>query len=383
MLGMVLGVASLITVMSVMNGFAEELNARILALVPHGTITASSGQIKDWQSLAETVAVQPDVVGVAPVIDDTVLMGAWGQQRGVTVSGIDLTAQRSVNTLHQHVVSGALSALEIEPFTVVLGTTLARILGVGPGDAVDVTLPTVSVTPLGILPRNRALKVVGVFEVGTDLDATQAWVSLDTARRLFTRAGVDGLQLQFSSLARARAGLDELANRLPGHLTITDWRTSQGSLFTAVQMEKITIGVLLMAVIAVAAFNIVSTLTMSVTEKQGDIAVLRVLGLSSRAILWLFIGHGVLLGVLGIAVGTVLGVSLSLWISELAVWLEGLAGQPLFDPQVYYIGRLPSVLRGSDVLITVFGALGLSLLATLYPSWRAARIQPVEALNNG
>lgn len=382
MLGMVLGVASLITVMSVMNGFAAELNSRILALVAHVTVRAEQGGFTDWQAQLDKFLKHDAVRGGAPFIEDTVLFEAWSRQRGVRLTGIDLSAQRSVNALDRRIVRGDLGTLETRRFTVAIGTTLAQMLGVGVGDRIEVTLPTLSITPMGVFPRTRQLEVVAEFEVGSDLDATQAYVSLESARRLFARSGVDGLQLKLEAPEAVEEMVPQLRAQLPGNLVLTDWRESQGSLFTAVKMEKITVGLLLMAVIAVAAFNIVSTLTMSVTEKAGDIAVLRVMGLSAGAVMLIFMGHGLALGGVGIVVGGVVGVLLALNVSELAAWFEQVSGSYLFDPQVYYIGRLPSVLQWQDVLVTLAVALLLSTLASVYPAWRAARIQPVEALNH-
>ena len=382
MLGMILGVASLITVMSVMNGFAAELHGRILALVPHATIEADVGSINDWQSLSEELQLE-GVIGIAPVIRDTVLLQAWGRQRGAQLSGISLSPQSDVTSLHEHIVSGDLDRLESPGFTVVIGEGLANLLGVSVGDSIEATLPTVSVTPLGVFPRTRSLEVVAIFKVGADLDATQGWVGIDTARRLFARRGVDGIQIQYANLADAQRATEALEASLPDGYRLRDWRSSQGSLFAAVEMEKITVAILLMAVVVVAAFNIVSTLTMSVTEKQGDIAVLRVMGLSSNAILIVFLGHGLLLGGIGIVIGAAVGIGLAVSVSDIAVWLEQLSGKNLFDPRVYYIGRLPSVLQWSDVIITAGASLLLSLLATLYPAWRASRIHPVEILNHG
>lgn len=383
MLGMVLGVASLITIMSVMNGFAGELHSRILALVPHVAVRMADGQIDDWQGLDRTFDTASDIVGVAPFVQDSVLLRGVVGQRGATLTGIDLAAQRTVSDLHQRITRGSLAQIESTPFSVALGAGLARRLGVDIGDTVEVTLPVLSVTPMGVFARSRKLTVVAEFEVGADLDTSRGWVSLVTARRLFARDGVDGVNLQFGSVEQADAALPLLRRQLGDDWQLADWRSSQGSLFAAVQMEKITVAILLMAVVVVAAFNIVSTLTMAVTEKRGDIAMLRVMGLSAGGILRLFLGYGLVLGGLGIALGAGLGVTLALTIADLARWFEEISGLVLFDPRVYYIGRLPSVLEWPDVLMTVAGAVALTLLAALYPAWRAAHIHPVEALNHG
>ena len=391
MLGMILGVASLITVLSVMNGFAAELRDRVLSLVPHAVVVPSEGGLTQWQSLAIELQNSPVVKNVAPFIDDVALIQSSSRRVGSQIRGIDVPAQRGVNNLHERIVSGNLEELQSRPFTIALGRSLAGQLGVMTGDVVEVVLPTLSVTPLGVFPRVRNLLVVAEFEVGSSIDAVQSYVGLETAKRLFSRGGIDGLQLDLGSPDRVAEAVPELREKLRGmvgqdtapDLTIADWRESQGSLFAAVKMEKIMVGVLLLAVIAVAAFNIISTLTMSVTEKARDIAVLRVMGFTSLGVMALFLGHGLLIGAVGIAIGAGLGVFLALWISELATLLEQLMGVQLFDPSVYYIGRLPSELQWSDVAITTCLALILSVLATVYPAWRASRISPVEVLNNG
>ncbi|EED36797.1 transport protein of outer membrane lipoproteins (ABC superfamily, membrane) [Luminiphilus syltensis NOR5-1B] len=381
--GMVLGVASLITVMSIMNGFSDELHNRILAVVPHGKLTASSGVLTDWPELKRKIMRQPGIKAVAPYIDETVLMQAWGQSRGSIMKGIDLEAERDINQLHTHIVSGSLNAIEERRFTVALGQSLARLLGVSVGDSVIVTVPSLTVTPLGLFPRIKRLEVVAEFEVGAEPDASHSYVSLETAQRLLGVEGVQGLQLRTDNLMAAPQIIDALGSQLPSTIALSDWRDTQGSLFTAVQMEKVTVALLLLSVIAVAAFNIVSTLTMSVTEKRSDIAVMRVLGARSSSILGIFIGYGMLLGVIGVTLGAALGVLLSINVSDLAVWIEQVAGVTLFDPTVYYIGRLPARLLWDDVIATVIVALLLSLLSTLYPAWRASRISPVEVLNRG
>ena len=391
MLGMILGVASLITVLSVMNGFAAELRDRVLSLVPHAVVVPSEGGLTQWQSLAIELQNSPVVKNVAPFIDDVALIQSSSRRVGSQIRGIDVPAQRGVNNLHERIVSGNLEELQSRPFTIALGRSLAGQLGVMTGDVVEVVLPTLSVTPLGVFPRVRNLLVVAEFEVGSSIDAVQSYVGLETAKRLFSRGGIDGLQLDLGSPDRVAEAVPTLREKLRGmvgqdtapDLTIADWRESQGSLFAAVKMEKIMVGVLLLAVIAVAAFNIISTLTMSVTEKARDIAVLRVMGFTSLGVMALFLGHGLLIGAVGIAIGAGLGVFLALWISELATLLEQLMGVQLFDPSVYYIGRLPSELQWSDVAITTCLALILSVLATVYPAWRASRISPVEVLNNG
>ncbi len=383
MLGMVLGVASLITVLSVMNGFAGELRTRILSLVPHVKVVAREGTLENWSVLAAEVAQLPGVLAAAPFLEDTVLLQSWSRRQGSLMTGIIPAMQRGVSDLHGRVVFGDLDHIVSRPFSIALGSALARQLGVGVGDTVDVVLPTLSVTPLGVFPRTRKLTIVAEFEVGSSLDALQSYVGFDTARRLFARPGADGLQLDVGEPDRVVSVVPRLRQALGADVVVKDWRASQGSLFAAVRMEKIMVGVLLLAVIAVAAFNIVSTLTMSVTEKSRDIAVLRVMGVTGSEIMVLFMGHGLLIGLVGIVIGAALGVLLSISIADLAAAIEQVTGATLFDPSVYYIGRLPSELQWGDVIVTTGLAVLLSMLATVYPAWRASRISPVEVLNNG
>ncbi|MDA7584117.1 lipoprotein-releasing ABC transporter permease subunit [Luminiphilus sp.] len=387
MLGMVLGVASLITVLSVMNGFASELRDRILSLVPHAVVTSSEGSLIQWQELSTQLQTAPSVQSVAPFIEDVALLQSRSRRVGSQITGVDLAAQRGVSDLHRRIIAGDLTRLESEPFTIALGSTLAGQLGAITGDVIEVVLPTLSVTPLGVFPRVRKLMIVAEFEVGSSIDAVQSYVGLETAARLFARRGIDGLQIDLGSPDNVSEAVPALRQMLHNganpHLTVEDWRDSQGSLFAAVKMEKIMVGILLLAVIAVAAFNIISTLTMSVTEKARDIAVLRVMGFTSLGVMGLFLGHGLLIGSVGITIGAILGVCLAIWISDIASLVEGLTGMQLFDPSVYYIGRLPSELQWGDVVITVCLALLLSVMATVYPAWRASRISPVEVLNNG
>lgn len=385
MLGMVIGVASLIVVLSVMNGFAGELRGRILALVPHGYLEFDTPEAAEgWEALASRVAADPAVRGVAPYIREKALLGAGRGQRGVQLTGIDTAREGSVSRMPATLVAGRLEALDEGPFRVVLGATLARMLGVGIGDTVRVTLPRFTATPLGLFPRSRRLEVVGLFRVGAEQDAELAYVSLATAGRLLGGgAAPNGLKLRTADLFEAPATLERLAAALPAGVRPVPWSDTQGSLFRAVRMEKLTVSLLLLSVVAVAAFNIVATLVMSVAEKREDIAVLRTLGADPPAILRLFVIHGAALACLGVAVGAVLGVVLALSIDRIAAGLEGLLQARLFDPAVYFITGLPAELRWSDVAAVVVASLGLGLVATLYPAWRASRVAPAEALRRG
>jgi len=382
MLGMVIGVASLITVLAVMNGFAGELRGRILALVPHGFIERTAGEgISDWQALLAEVQQAPGVVAVSPYISDKVIFSYATTLRGAVLTGIDPALEQQVSSIPAAMISGDLHSLEEEGFNVVLGASLARILGVQTGDHIDVTVPRLTVTPLGVFPRSKRLLVTGLFQVGAQPDVYQAYVSLRTGQKLLGQAGqVDGLQVKTAELFGAPQTMAALAQTLPGHYRARDWSQTQGSLFRAVKLEKVMVSLLLLSVVAVAAFNIVSTLVMSVAEKRGDIAVLRTMGARAGGVMVIFMAHGLGLATVGISIGALLGITLATNISQLTAFLEATLGVKLFDPSVYFISELPSQLNWMDVFVIASASLLLSLLATLYPAWRASQIAPAEVL---
>ena len=380
MLGMVLGVASLITVLSVMNGFAGELRGRILSLVPHAYVESPQG-IADWQRLGEQLVAQPGVEAYSPFISDKVILASGRTLRGAVLTAIDPQREGSVSQIPRAMVRGELATLDSPGFNVILGASLARVLGVGIGDVVEVTVPRLTITPLGAFPRSKRLRVAGTFEVGAQPDAYQAYVGLVTGQKLLgPRNAVDGLQLRTEDLFQAPAIVARLRAGLPAEYRLRDWSQTQGSLFQAVKMEKVLVSLLLLSVVAVAAFNIVSTLVMSVAEKRRDIAVLRTMGARAGGIMAIFIAHGLGLAAVGITVGALVGILLADNISSITLFLENLLGVKLFDPAVYFISELPSQLLASDVLMVTAASLALSLLATLYPAWRAARVAPAEVL---
>ena len=382
MLGMVIGVASLITVLAVMNGFGGELRGRILSLVPHGFVTNSDGGgIAGWQQLAQDLRQSQGVVAVSPYISDKVILASGTNLRGAVLTAIDPETEKTVSDIPGAMISGSLESLEGGGFNIVLGASLARILRLQPGDQVDVTVPRLTVTPLGVFPRSKRLTVTGLFEVGAQPDAYQAYVSLATGQKLLgQRDRVDGLQVRTTDLFAAPGIMAALTPGLPAGYEVKDWSETQGSLFRAVKMEKLMVSLLLLSVVAVAAFNIVSTLVMSVAEKRRDIAVLRTMGARASGIMVIFVAHGLGLATVGISAGAVLGVSLGLNISRVTAFIEHLLSVKLFDPNVYFISELPSDLQWGDVSAVVAASLILSLLATLYPAWRATRIAPAEVL---
>ena len=380
MLGMVLGVASLVTVLSVMNGFGAELRGRILSLVPHGFVSAPDG-ITQWQALADDIQALESVVAVSPYISDKVILGNGRSLRGAVLTAIDPQLESNVSRIPAAMIQGSLESLQQPGFSVVLGASLARILGLRLGDSVQVTVPRLTFTPMGAFPRSKRLTVTGIFEVGAQPDTYQAYVSLRSGQRLLGPSqGVDGLQLKTVDLYTAPQTMRAVAASLPAELQVKDWSQTQGSLFQAVKMEKLMVSLLLLSVVAVAAFNIVSTLVMSVAEKRRDIAVLRTMGARAGGIMAIFMAHGLGLAIVGIGFGALVGVLLAVNISSITVFVENLLGVKLFDPSVYFISELPSVLMWSDVLAVILASLVLSLLATLYPAWRAARVAPAEVL---
>ncbi len=381
MLGMVLGVASLITVLSVMNGFSGEMRSRILSLVPHGYIDAPGRGLSNWQALAEQLELQPGVVAVSPYLTDNVIFSGRHLQRGAVLTAIDPARESSVSRMPRSMRAGSIHALDEQRFSVVLGARLADMLRVGPGDFVRVTVPRITVTRVGAFPRRKRLRVVGIFEVGAEADSYQAYVSLASGQKLLAQPGqVEGLQLRTDDLYQAPRILGNLALTLEPGYRIRDWSQTQGSLFRAVKMEKIMVSLLLLSVVGVAAFNIVSTLVMSVAEKRRDIAVLRTMGARAAGVMAVFVAHGLGLACVGIGAGAVLGVLLSLYIAPVTAFVENLLGFKLFDPSVYFISELPAELQWGDVTTVVLASLLLSLVATLYPAWRAAGIAPAEVL---
>lgn len=379
LVGMALGVMALIVVLSVMNGFDRELKERILSVVPHGFIDREP-ELADWRGLADQVSGHPQVRGVAPYIEGFGLISDRGQIEGAQIQGIDPIAQRRVSVVEQHMLVGSTDRLEAGEFGIVLGSLLARRLQLAPGDSVRVTLPQVRITPAGVFPRVRRFTLVGVFEVGAQMDQRLALIHLDDARALFRYEGVQGLQVQVDDIYRAAPVLNELAGALPGDLRVRDWSQTQGSLFRAVKMEKVVVAVLLGIIIAVAAFNIVASLVLMVADKRGDIAVLRTLGMSARQVMAVFVVQGTAVGLAGIVLGALAGCVLASYIGPLVATVENLFGWRVFDPSVYFINHLPSQLRWRDVATVCAVAGLLSMLATLYPAYRAARIEPAEAL---
>jgi len=380
MVGLTLGIAVLITVLSVMNGFERELQTRILGMVPQ-VVIKHYGTMKDWKAVAKVAMSNPDVEAAAPLIQAQGMVTHGGGVQGILIDGILPQKQDLVSIVSQHMVAGSVHDLKPGKFGIVIGNLLASTLGVGIGDRVTVVLPEASITPAGIFPRLKRFTVKGIFKVGAELDDTLTMINIQDASRILRLGGrVQGVRLKLKDLFKAPLVGYEVARKLGMGYYSVNWTRTQGNLFKAIKMEKTMIGLLLMMIVAVAAFNIVSTLVMVVTDKKSDIAILRTMGASPRAIMTIFIVQGGYIGVLGNLFGAALGILFALNVSDLFSFLEKLTHHQFLSSDVYFISYLPSQLRWSDVVIICSAGLIMSLMATVYPAWRASRIEPAEAL---
>ena len=382
MIGLALGVLVMILVLSVMNGFDHEMRTRVLGMVPHATLERAV-PIDGWEALAERIQANPQVAAVAPFIQAQGLLTNRGQVSKILINAVDPTAERRVSIIDQFFREGSLDDLAPGEFGIVIGDKAAQKLGLAVGDKVTFVAPEVTVTPAGMFPRMKRFTVTGIFHVGAgEIDGYVAMANIaDLARLKRWKPGqVQGLRLRFEDLFQAPRIAWELAGQLGEDYYSRDWTRTHGNLYQAIRMEKAMIGLLLLLIVAVAAFNIISTLVMVVTDKRGDIAILRTLGATPRQIMAIFMVQGTVIGVVGTLVGTVLGILAALNVSAGIAWLERLIGHKFLNADVYFIDYLPSRLLAADVIQVCVAALLLSFLATLYPAWRAARTQPAEAL---
>lgn len=380
LVGMALGVMALIIVLSVMNGFDREMKERILSVIPHGYIDQLPA-LKDWQALSATVEKHPDVIASAPYIASSAMVSYAGGFEAIELQGILPDSEERVSIVNQRMVVGDMAALRPGEYGIVMGRLLASRLMLTPGDKVRVTSPEINMTPMGAFTRSRSFTLVGVFEVKAQVDSTLALIHLQDAQKFLRQPGVQGLHVKTTDLYSAGRVMAELRQQLgEQQYQVKDWSQTQGSLFQAVKMEKIVIGSLLMIIIAVAAFNIVSSLVLMVADKRSDIAVLRTMGVSARQVMAIFIVQGSAVGFIGTLIGAVLGCVIAVSLTPVMGFLESLVGLQVFDPEVYFISQLPSLLLWTDVVFICSVALLLSFIATLYPAYRAAQIEPAEAL---
>jgi lipoprotein-releasing system permease protein len=383
MIGLALGVVVMIVVLSVMNGFDHEMRTRVLGMVPHATIE-SGEPINDWPALAARVKQNKQVEAVAPFIQMQGLLTNNGNVQKILLNAIDPVQERKVSIIDGFMKQGSLDDLVAGGFGVVIGDKAATKLGVGMGDKVTFVSPEVTVTPAGMFPRMKRFTVVGIFHVGAgELDGYLGVTNLQDLARLhrWKPDQVQGLRLKFTDLFKAPRTAYDIAQNLGEHQYYSrDWTRTHGNLYQAIGMEKSIIGLLLLLIVAVAAFNIISTLVMVVNDKRGDIAILRTLGATPGQIMAIFMVQGTVIGVVGTLIGAGVGILAALNVSSAISALEGLIGHKFLNADVYFIDYLPSQLMTQDVLLVCGAALVLSFLATLYPAWRAARTQPAEAL---
>ena len=381
-IGIGLGVAALITVLSVMNGFEQELRTRILGMASHASISGSRQPLADWEGAAGLALENPLVVGVAPYVQGEIMLTKGKKVSGALVRGILPGMEPDVSTVGEHMRSGRLEDLQPGEYRIILGAELAYSLGARLGDQVTMVTPQANFSPAGVLPRLRRFRVTGIFDVGMyEYDRGVALVHMEDAARLFQLDNaVTGIRLRLEDLFQAPRVARELAGRLGGGLKVEDWTRQHANFFRAVQTEKRVMFVILTLIVAVAAFNIVSTLVMVVTDKRADIAILRTLGATPGVILRIFIVQGALIGLLGTALGLIGGIALALNVETIVPAIEEAFNTQFMPADVYYISDLPSQLNWPDVWQIGVVAFLLSLLATLYPAWRASRTQPAEAL---
>jgi lipoprotein-releasing system permease protein len=383
-LGIALGVAALIIVLSVMNGFQKEVRNRMLSVISHVEIFDAGGNaLPDWQATAARARSHPQVVGAAPFVAAQALVGRGDELRGAVIRGIEPGAEATVTDLARQLRDGPLARLQPGAWNIVLGGELARLLGVRVGDKVTVVAPGGQVTPAGVVPRLKQFTLAGTFDAGHyEYDSALALIHVDDAARLFRVEGPTGVQLRLADVHQARAVAAELTVSLGGTVIVRDWTRTNRNWFDAVQIEKRLMFIILTLIVAVAAFNLVSTLVMTVTDKRADIAILRTLGASPRSIMAIFVVQGAAAGVIGTLSGVGLGLLVAFNIDVIVPAIERVLGVAFLPGNIYVISRMPSEPLASDILPIALISLALALLATLYPSWRASRVEPAEALRH-
>jgi lipoprotein-releasing system permease protein len=381
MAGIGLGVAALIVVLSVMNGFQKEVTDRMLSVLAHIEVFDGRGSMPDWQDAAREAFKNPEVKGAAPFVETQGMLLRDDALRPSVIRGVLPEEEPKVSDVVKQVRRGNFNELTAGSFNIVLGVELARALHVNLGEKVTLALAQGTVTPAGVLPRMRSFTVVGIFEAGhNEFDSALAFIHLTDAERLLRIDGPSGLRLRLADMHRAPQVAAELKRSMPGDLYMRDWSKLNANWFAAVQTEKRMMFIILALIIAVAAFNLVSTLVMTVTDKQADIAILRTLGASPRSIMKIFMIQGALVGILGTAIGVAGGVTIALNIDVIVPFIERLLGVQFLSKDIYFISVVPSDLRWADVSKIGVLAVILAFLATLYPSWWAARVKPAEAL---
>jgi lipoprotein-releasing system permease protein len=381
-LGIALGVTALITVLSVMNGFEAELRERILGMTSHTTVTGRFDRLEDWQKLDQQLQGKPRILGSAPFVRGQVMINAGRRVSGTLVRGVLPDFEPKVSKIADKMISGQLSQLQPGKFGVVLGNELANYLGAIPGDKITLISPQINSTPAGIIPRLRRFTVTGIFKVGMyEYDRNMAVVHMSDAAKLFQLGdNVSGLRLKLDDLFEAPQISRGLAKELSGQYRVSDWTQSHNNFFKAIKTEKRVMFIILLLIVGVAAFNIVSTLVMVVTDKHSDIAILRTQGLSPGAVMGIFIILGTIIGLLGTLLGIAGGVALALNVETIVPAIESFFNVQFLAADVYYISDLPSKLVWTDVWQIAGVAFLLTILATIYPAWQASKVNPAEVL---
>lgn len=383
MLGIALGVTVLITVLSVMNGFDQQIRERVMAMAPQVTVSTLSQKMPDWKTMQQNVLKDPQVIDAEPFVSGQGLLQNAGISQPVVMNGVSPSQQSRLTDISHKMVQGSFDALRPGRFGIVLGYDLALNLGLRVGDKVLLMIPQASVTPVGVLPRLRRFDVVGIFHVGKGFgfDDHLAFINLKDAQVLYQLgSAVSGLRLKVSNFYAAPRIASRLASNLPEGYIVGNWTQTFGALFHAIQLEKTMMFLILMLIIAVAAFNLVSSLVMTVADKRADIAILRTFGATPRTILAIFMVQGTIVGFVGTFLGVLGGIVLSLNATRLVNWIQSVFHVQLLSSNIYFVDYLPSRLQGSDVWHICLAALVMSLLATIYPAWRASRTQPAQAL---
>jgi lipoprotein-releasing system permease protein len=382
MVGMALGVTALITVLSVMNGFEKELRERILGMTSHATVLKLGQPLHHWQRVAEVIQHHPRILGMAPFVRAEAMLTHEGNVHGVIVQGILPDREPKVSIVGERMETGHLGTLEPQSYNIILGEGLAKTLRLRVGDKVTLVAPQPNVTPAGVLPRLKRFTLSGIFKIGMhEYDMGLAFIHMEDAMRLFrTGEGVTGIRLKLDDMFAAPRLSREIIRMLPSDYGVVDWTQYHVNFFRALKTEKTVMFVILALIVAVAAFNIISTLVMVVTDKQADVAILRTLGLTPRNIMGIFIVQGIIIGIFGTLLGIIGGVWLATHVEIIVPAIEQFFQTRFLPADVYYISEVPSDMHWQDVIHIGLLAFGLCLLATLYPAWRAARTEPAEVL---
>lgn len=382
MIGLTLGVAVLITVLSVMNGFDREIKSRILGMVPQAVVQTDD-VLADWQDLAEQIMAEnpKQIAAIAPFVQMQGMLTSEGQVTGMMVTGIEPDYEKQVSILDEYMVAGDLDHLQPGEFGIVLGDSVAESMGIGLGDKVTLVLPEASASAVGVVPRFKRFTVVGIFNISKDIDSVMAFVQMkDATTMLRMPEGAQGLRMSLHDIFAAPSVAYQAAALDPVRLYPSDWTRTHGNLFSAIQMEKAMIGLLLSLIVVVAAFNIVSSLIMLVTDKKSDIAILKTFGASPRLIMQVFMVQGMIIGVIGTVTGTVLGLILASSVNDILLFINKLLGVNLLNSDVYPVNFLPSYIMVTDVVLIVASSFLVSFLMTIYPALRASKIQPAQTL---